>query len=196
MTRGRPYKKDDNAHVEQKNWTHVRKLLGWERYDTHEAVAAINNLYAQELRLWLNLFLPSVKLVKKMRVGSKVRRVYDAARTPFERVRACGQADAAKVAQLEELRKRLDPFQLSQVIKRKLERISERANRRLSPKAQENSAHETKRKRAPGNGCGKDGPTPPLEIKKRFPLSHSRNNNKQPSVTFSMSRQHNLRLHS
>ena len=195
MTRGRPYKKDDNAHVEQKNWTHVRKLLGWERYDTHEAVAAINNLYAQELRLWLNLFLPSVKLVKKMHVGSKVRRVYDAARTPWERVRACGQADAAKVAQLEELRKKLDPFQLGKVIDRKLQHISARANRRLSPKAQENSAHEAKRTRAAGNGCGKDGPTAPVEIKKRFPLSHSRNNNK-PSVTFSMSRQHTLRLHS
>jgi len=65
----------------------VRKLLAWDRYDTHEAVAAINDLYSQELRLWLNLFLPSVKLLKKVRVGSRVRRVYDAARTPFERVR-------------------------------------------------------------------------------------------------------------
>ena len=79
LTRGRPYKKDDNAHIEQKNWTHVRKLLGWERYDTHEAVEAINDLYRHELRLWLNLFLPSVKLLKKMRVGSKVRRVYERA---------------------------------------------------------------------------------------------------------------------
>ncbi|MGH9701394.1 MAG: integrase catalytic domain-containing protein, partial [Candidatus Acidiferrales bacterium] len=172
LTRGRPYKKDDNAHVEQKNWTHVRKLLGWERYDTHEAVETMNDLYRKELRLWLNLFLPSVKLMKKMRVGSKVRRVYDAARTPFERVRACPQADREKVARLEELRKRLDPFQLSRVIERKLERISERANRRLSPRAQENSSNETKRTSA-AKGCGKDGRTPPLEIKKRFPLSHS-----------------------
>jgi hypothetical protein len=61
--------------MEQKNWTHVRKLLGGDRYDTHEAVEAINNLYGNELRLWLNLYLPSVKLVKKVRVGSKVRRV-------------------------------------------------------------------------------------------------------------------------
>jgi transposase InsO family protein len=80
LTRGRPYKKDDNAHIEQKNWTHVRKLLGWDRYDTHEAIAAMNDLYSNELRLWLNLFLPSVKLRKKVRVGSKVRRVYDPAR--------------------------------------------------------------------------------------------------------------------
>jgi transposase InsO family protein len=81
LTRGRPYKKDDNAHIEQKSWTHVRKLLGWERYDTHQAVEAMNDLYSRELRLWLNLFLPSVKLVKKVRVGSKVRRLYDGPRT-------------------------------------------------------------------------------------------------------------------
>jgi hypothetical protein len=173
MTRGRPYKKDDNAHVEQKNWTHVRKLLAWDRYDTPEAVAAMNDLYGQELRLWLNLFLPSVKLVKKARVGSKLRRVYDAARTPLERVRQCAQADPEKLAQLEQLRNRLDPFHLGRIIERKLERISRLANRRLSPKpAPENatrSAHETQ----PANGCGKAGQTTPLEIAARFPLSHS-----------------------
>ncbi len=134
LTRGRPYKKDDNAHIEQKNWTHVRKLLGWERYDTHEAVEALNDLYGRELRLWLNLFLPSVKLVKKVRVGSKVRRVYDGPRTPLERVRACPEVKAETLAWLEEQRRRLDPFQLSRTIERKLERIYRLANRRLSPR--------------------------------------------------------------
>jgi hypothetical protein len=134
LTRGRPYKKDDNAHVEQKNWTHVRKLLGWERYDSPAAVEAINDLYRQPLRLWLNLYLPSVKLVKKVRVGSKVRRVYDAAQTPLQRVLACGQADAARVAELKKLRRSLDPFQLGQQIDEKLQRIYQMANRRLSPK--------------------------------------------------------------
>jgi transposase InsO family protein len=134
LTRGRPYKKDDNAHIEQKNWTHVRKLLGWERYDRQEAVEAINDLYDPELRLWLNLFLPSVKLVQKMRVGSKVRRVYDGPRTSLERVRACPQADPERVAQLENIRKQLDPFQLAKRIERKLERIYRLANRRRSPK--------------------------------------------------------------
>ena len=97
LTRGRPYKKDDNAHVEQKNWTHVRKLLGWERYDSAAAVEAINDLYREELRWWMNLYLPSVKLVKKVRVGSKVRRVYDAAQTPLERVLAGAQAKPERV---------------------------------------------------------------------------------------------------
>ncbi len=66
FTRGRPYKKDDNAHIEQKNWTHVRKLVGYDRYDSPAALAALNALYA-DLRLLQNLWLPSVKLVTKTR---------------------------------------------------------------------------------------------------------------------------------
>ena len=135
FTRGRPYKKDDNAHIEQKNWTHVRKLLGWDRYDTTQAVEAINDLYRNELRLWVNLYLPSVKLVRKVRVGSKLHRVYDAAQTPFQRVIASGLADPARVAGLEALMKNLDPFALSQAIDRKLQRIDTLANRRWSPQS-------------------------------------------------------------
>lgn len=187
LTRGRPYKKDDNAHIEQKNWTHVRKLLGWERYDTHEAVEAINDLYCGELRLWLNLFLPSVKLVKKVRVGSKVRRVYDGPRTPLERVKACPEANPERVAWLEEQRKRLDPFELARVIDRKLERIYRMANRRLSPKAIEQSAPKEGSGR--GKGCGK------VEIKTRFPLSHSHGGG-ESRVTFQMSRRPTPGLHS
>lgn len=195
LTRGRPYKKDDNAHIEQKNWTHVRKLLGWERYDTHEAVAALNGLYRHELRLWMNLFLPSVKLLKKVRIGSKVRRVYDGPRTPFERVKACPEANLEHVARLEQLRKSLDPFALSRTIERKLERISRQANRRQSPKAEAQMVAAPAREERRASGGGKDARSANLEIAKRFPLSHRRNNNKR-SVTFQMSRQHHLRLHS
>jgi transposase InsO family protein len=195
LTRGRPYKKDDNAHIEQKNWTHVRKLLAWDRYDTHEAVAAMNDLYGQELRLWLNLFLPSVKLVKKVRVGSKVRRVYDPARTPFERVKTCRQANPEQVARLEQLRNSLDPFQLGRIIERKLERISRLANRRLSPKAEASTLPEAEQQTRRANGCGKAAALGNPAKDPGFPLSHSRNNNK-PSVTFQMSRQPQLRLHS
>lgn len=133
FTRGRPYKKDDNAHVEQKNWTHVRKLLGWDRYDSAPAVEAINDLYRHELRLYLNLYLPSVKLVRKVRVGSKLRRVYDDAQTPYQRVIASGLADPARVASLRALINDLDPFALAQMIDQKLQRIDTLANRRWSP---------------------------------------------------------------
>ena len=197
LTRGRPYKKDDNAHVEQKNWTHVRKLLGWERYDSRTAVEAINDLYRHELRLWLNLYLPSVKLVKKVRVGSKLRRVYDAAKTPLERV-----------AELKRLRQSLDPFQLGKLIDQKLQRIYDLANRRLSPKVTaENHAAQAKEKTLRGrrNGCGKaarwkspknDFPTELGNRAKnaRFPLSHSRGHGGSP-VTFPMSRRLNPGLH-
>ena len=123
FTRGRPYKKDDNAHIEQKNWTHVRKLVGYLRYDTPAAVAAMNDLYGHELRLFQNLFLPSVKLRRKVRVGARLCRYYDAPQTPLDRLRACPTADAKTVAALTALRARLDPFVLSATIDRKLERI-------------------------------------------------------------------------
>lgn len=62
-------------HIEQKNWTHVRRLLGYVRYDTEVAREAINDLYQNELRLFQNLFLPSVKLARTERVGSRLRRL-------------------------------------------------------------------------------------------------------------------------
>jgi hypothetical protein len=211
LTRGRPYKKDDNAHVEQKNWTHVRKLLGWERYDSRTAVEAINDLYRHELRLWLNLYLPSVKLVKKVRVGSKLRRVYDAAQTPWERVRACAQGNAAQVAELKKLRQSLDPFQLGKTIEQKLERIYEMANRRLSPKTRPDqpvTKAEPKRQptRSRRNGCGKAAPwkSPKPDFSTelgnraksaRFPLSHSHDDGGS-RVTFPMSRRPTPGLHS
>ena len=133
FTRGRPYKKDDNAHIEQKNWTHVRKLLGYLRYDSPAALAAITALYRNELRLLQNLFLPSVKLLRKERVGARLRRRYDAPRTPLERVLACADIDRAKVAALVALRDRLDPFALAAAIDRQLEAIFALANHRQSP---------------------------------------------------------------
>lgn len=137
--RSRPYKKDDNAHIEQKNWTHVRKLVGWDRYDTPAAVAALNDLYQNELRLYLNLFLPSVKLAGKKRVGSKLLRRYETPKTPFQRVLDAGGGHPQRIAQLQRLRKSLDPFTLATTIERKLESIFRLANRRHSPRLQTHS---------------------------------------------------------
>jgi hypothetical protein len=145
FTRGRPYKKDDNAHVEQKNWTHVRKLLGWERYDSPEALEAINDLYRNELRLMMNLFQPSVKLLRKVRVGSRLKRVYGPPQTPLDRLLASQQGHPAKIAALVELRNRLDPFALSAAIDRKLTRIYRLANHRQSPRPVSRGERETLR---------------------------------------------------
>jgi hypothetical protein len=211
LTRGRPYKKDDNAHVEQKNGTHERKLLGWERYDSRAAGEAINDLYRHELRLWLNLYLPSVKRVKKVRVGSKLRRVSDAAQTPWERVLACAQGTPAQVAELKKLRHSRDPFQLGKTMERKRETISEMANRRLSPKPRPDqpvSTAEQKRQTTLSrrNGCGKAAPwkSPKPDFSTelgnransaRFPLSHNHDDGGSP-VTFPMSRRPAPGLHS
>lgn len=131
FTRGRAYKKDDNAHVEQKNWTHVRQIFGWDRYDTDPASQVMNDLYEKELRWFQNLFQPSLKLKQKVRVGSKVIRRYEKAKTPLQRVLESGTYDRAKVEKLKELQATLNPFELSETIDRKLEAIVKIASERI-----------------------------------------------------------------
>jgi hypothetical protein len=101
----------------------VRKLVGYWRYDTPAAVAALNALYRHELRLFHNFFLPSVKLRTKERVGARLRRRYDAPRTPLERVQACPEADPQVVAALLRRRDQLDPFALAQAIDWKIAQL-------------------------------------------------------------------------
>jgi hypothetical protein len=130
FTRGRPYKKDDNAHIEQKNWTHVRRLVGWERIDDPRAVAALDELYHGDWRLMMNLFQPSVKLLRKERIGSRVRRVYDQPATPLDRLLQSSQPPAGRLAELLALRDQIDPFELSNRIQAKIDHVHELQRRR------------------------------------------------------------------
>lgn len=123
FTRGRPYKKDDNAHIEQKNWTPVRKLYGYVRYDTPDAVATMNDLNRNELRLFQNFFQPSVKLKEKVRKGSRLTRRYSPAKTPWKRVLESPLQDPVKITRYQALFKTLNPFELLAAIDQKLERI-------------------------------------------------------------------------
>jgi len=132
FTRSRPYKKDDNAHIEQKNWTHVRKIIGWDRYETPEAVQAMNDLYTQELRLYMNLFQPSVKLQERVRKGSRKTRRYDGPLTALDRLLQLPNADLRKLEPLVLLRARLDPFALAAAIRRKLDRLWDLRTKRKS----------------------------------------------------------------
>jgi len=132
FTRGRPYKKDDNAHIEQKNWTHVRRIFGWERYDRPNLIAAMNALYKDELRMMMNLFQPSVKLLERERVGTTLRRRYDAASTPLDRLLAW-YGDRALPARLSALvlrRQHTDPFALALAIEHQLERLDDLRSQR------------------------------------------------------------------
>jgi len=97
--------------------------------------AAINDLYRNELRLMMNLYQPFVKLLRKTRVGSRLRRRYDRAQTPLDRVLASGRGDPKHLRALQRLRGRLDPFALAASIERKLQLIYRLANQRHSPRA-------------------------------------------------------------
>src|SRR5205807_1135636 len=94
MTRSRPYKKDDNAHVEQKNWTHIRQCFGYERHDNPEVVEPINALVKGAYGQLLNYFHASLKLERKERKDGRVRRIYGAAQTPLTRVLASSEVSA------------------------------------------------------------------------------------------------------
>jgi hypothetical protein len=111
----------------------VRKIFGYVRYDSQAAQQAINELYQNELRILQNLFLPSMKLIQKTRVGSKLKRRYDKPKTPLERLLHCSQADPVKTQQLQRLRNKTDPFELAKRLEQKLERIYQMANHRVSP---------------------------------------------------------------
>lgn len=98
FTRSRPYKKNDQAYVEQKNWSIVRHLVGYGRYEGAAACEALERLY-EVVRLYVNFFQPSMKLVSKERVDGKVKKRYDAAKTPYQRVLDSPQVgDEAKAA--------------------------------------------------------------------------------------------------
>jgi len=133
FTRSRPYKKDDNAHVEQKNWTHVRKLLGYARYERPQALEAINELYRTDLCWFQNLFQPSVKLMIRTRVGSRSCRRYDEPRTPLNRVIESKKGIPSKIEEFRNLRQQIDPFRLAEAIDRRLERIGSLASKAPKP---------------------------------------------------------------
>jgi transposase InsO family protein len=114
-TRGRPYKKNDQAYVEQKNWTAVRAVVGYARYSSRPAFTRLGELYELE-RLYRNFFQPVRKLVAKEREGAKVRKRYDMAQTPYQRLVTSGKLDAPRREQLARLHDLLDPVHLQQQI--------------------------------------------------------------------------------
>ncbi len=125
FTRSRPYKKNDNAHIEQKNFTHVRKIIGYARFDTKEQLAMMNDLYRNELRLYINFFQPSQKLMKKERIGSRIKRVYDTPKTPYQRVMECMEISQDIKQQLTKQYEHLNPFAIKRAIDKKIRLLFE-----------------------------------------------------------------------
>jgi hypothetical protein len=133
FTRARPYRKNDNAHVEQRNWTHVRQHFGYERYDNPAVAPQINLLCKGPLGQLQNHFLPTHKLESKRREGTRTVRVYGAAQTPYARVLAAQPVSAAKKTELQTLHDRLNPFQLGREIERQKQQIEALADAVPSP---------------------------------------------------------------
>ena len=124
MSRSRPYKKNDNAWIEQKNWTHVRKVVGYRRYDTTSELKLLNEIYAVA-RLYRNFFQPAIKLREKTRVGGRIKRKYDKAQTPYERLLASGQISKAKQRQLRAQYQALNPAELRRQLEQLRHRLEE-----------------------------------------------------------------------
>jgi len=122
-TRSREYKKNDNAHIEGKNWTIVRQYLGYERFDDPRIVPLMNDLYTTEWRLLLNFFMPSMKLIEKRRVKSKIIKRHDPPATPLARVLASPHVNPHTKRQLTLLNNELNPFDLQQSVTAKIKRI-------------------------------------------------------------------------
>jgi transposase InsO family protein len=128
FTRSRPYKKNDNAHIEQKNWTHVRAILGWQRFDTIEQRDAINALYAGPLGAMMNLFQARTKLLNKTRTGAKVSRKYGPCITPLNRLLQSNPQKTPVLTRTLALYERTNPFDLDQQIKAAIKEITHEKN--------------------------------------------------------------------
>ena len=128
IKRGRPYKKNDQCYVEQKNFTHVRELFGWDRYDKKEIIELMNDIYRNEWSILQNLFYPQMKLQTKIRIGAKYKKTYSDPQTPLERVLASDSVPAETKARLVELEKTTNPFELKKSIETKLKIINKLLN--------------------------------------------------------------------
>jgi hypothetical protein len=123
FTRSRPYHKNDNAHVEQKNWSAVRQLLGYERLDNPQVLPLLNDLYENEWHWYVNFFCPTFKLIEKKKVGSKYVKRYEKPRTPYARLLASLEVPEKQKQKLRSIRAGLDPVKLRRRIEQKLRRI-------------------------------------------------------------------------
>jgi hypothetical protein len=137
FTRSRSYKKNDSCHVEQKNWSVVRRLVGYDRYRSREALETLNRVY-NILRRYVNFFQPSMKLVAKTRSGAKVHKVYDTALTPYQRLLRSGVLTEEKRHELAAIYHGLNPVLLLEELNGNLERLWTLADYPTSPRGKGN----------------------------------------------------------
>jgi len=128
-TRSRAYQKNDNAHIEGKNWTNIRQYLGYMRFDNKEIVGLMNDLYENEWTYLFNFFLPSMKLVSKQRVGSQIIKKHSLPKTPLQRLIESKQITKKKGKELSSIAKSLNPFKLQKAVEIKIKNILDYARK-------------------------------------------------------------------
>jgi len=131
FTRSRPYKKNDNAHIENKNWTHIRQYLGYQRFDNPQLVDMLNDLYCNEWNLYFNCFTNSFKLIEKKRIKSKIIKKFDVPKTPLQRIMESEFIPQETKQQLQRIIENIDPFELQQQMARKIRAIIKKATKRV-----------------------------------------------------------------
>ena len=119
--RSRPYRKNDNCYVEQKNLTHVRQFIGYDRIDSPEATKILDGIYRDLWCPFLNFFMPTFKLIRKERIGSRIRKQYEKPKTPYQRVLECPEVSEEQKARLTAQYEALDPFELKARIEERLQ---------------------------------------------------------------------------
>ena len=125
LQHSRPQKKNDQAHIEQKNDTHVRQLLGYKRYEEESVIKAVNDLYANEWSILNNYFMPQMKLKEKMRIKSKLRKTYDTPKTPLERLLESKVLTSDQEKELLKKRDSYNPVELRKIVDQKVKVINE-----------------------------------------------------------------------
>jgi hypothetical protein len=129
MTRSRAYRKNDQAHVEQKNWTHVRQLLGYQPLEDPQLIPLINDLY-HTWGLFHNCFCPTLKLLSKTRKGSKTLRKYSKPLTPYQRLLDSAHLTQEQKAKLRAQYHQLNPLDLKDQVEQKLKLVFDKAGAR------------------------------------------------------------------
>lgn len=136
MTRSRPYKKDDNCYVEQKNFTHVREIFGYDRIAQSDLVPLMNEIYAEYWCPLQNFFIPSMKILRKTRIGARIKKEYDQPRTPFQRLMECQAITEERKEEIRKQRAVLNPFKLQEGLDRKLKTFQELLRQRNTGRLQ------------------------------------------------------------
>ena len=120
FTRSRPYRKNDNCYVEQKNYTHVRELFGYERIEDPALIPLMNDIYKTCWNPLQNFFIPTFKLKEKIRVGARIVKKFDAPQTPYDRLMKSPHLSEERKMELRKMKAKLNPFNLKKDLEAKL----------------------------------------------------------------------------